>query len=150
MVRRELLLGLGATSMASALLGSYSAAQDPQVHSGDGAKHHAMATTAQKIAACSVECSSCYSHCTMSIAEGKKEHAPCAAACLDCADICAMASRVVGRHGAFLSIVRDACVQACLACSIECEKLAADPMMKKCASVCRECAEACKRMHIQP
>lgn len=153
MIRREALLGIGsgiaASALASATLNSSVArAEDPHKHANEESKPSTIIHAAREAGACAVECDKCYTHCLEMVYEGKKEHVASAAACLDCADICSTASRIFARTGAMTNIIRDACVQACTACALECEKYPDHAMMTECAKVCRRCIDACKAIKV--
>lgn len=150
MIRREALLGIGSGVALSAMaVNTFSAApaplmEDPHKHGDDKPKPSALIHAARTAGDCAVECDECYTHCLKMVYDGKQEHVASTAACLDCADICSTASRIMARKGAMTNIIRDACVQACTACALECEKYPDHPKMKECAAVCRRCIEACK------
>ena len=144
MIRRHALLGIGSGIAASALASNLARADDPHKHVDDKTKPPTALHAAREAAECSVECEKCYTHCLQMVYDGKQEHVASAAACLDCADICSTTSRILGRKGAMVNIIRDACVQACTACALECEKYPDHAMMKECAATCRRCIEACK------
>ena len=95
---------------------------------------------------CAKECESCFHHCAMMLAQGKKEHLRSLQTCNDCGVLCAVAAKLIARHGPFVGLTCDACGKACDLCGAECEKFTGDEHMKKCATACRDCAKACRDM----
>jgi hypothetical protein len=72
----------------------------------------------------------------------------CIRLCLDCADSCGATGRIVARQTEpDLGVVRaavEACVVACGACRVECERHAAHhEHCRICAEVCARCEQAC-------
>jgi hypothetical protein len=70
---------------------------------------------------------------------------------LDCADICALTSRLIARPSRrdepTLEAMLQACARICRACAEECAAHAAHmEHCRVCAESCRSCAEACDRM----
>ena len=86
----------------------------------------------------------------------------CAAACLeeadvtmmthcieldrDCADICALASRLLLRDSELAHSYLVVCEEACRVCAEECRKHEHEHC-KACAEACEKCAEACREHH---
>ena len=95
---------------------------------------------------CSRECASCFDHCTMLTAQGKKEHVVTLRTCVDCSDLCAVSAKIIARNGALMGASCEGCARACDACGQECEKYPDDSHMKACARSCRDCARACRDM----
>jgi hypothetical protein len=72
----------------------------------------------------------------------------CIRLCLDCADTCEAAGRIVIRQTApDLGLTRamvEACSVACFACAAECDRHAAHhEHCRLCAEACRRCKNAC-------
>ena len=95
---------------------------------------------------CQRECDACAHHCAKMVASGKHEHMATLASCLDCADLCAAASRIVARDGVYASLICRACANACAACAKACAAISSDAMMKACADECLKCEKACRAM----
>ncbi len=62
----------------------------------------------------------------------------------DCADICALTSRLVARGSEHAVHVMRECVEICRACAEECKKHDHDHC-KHCAEICTECAKQCEQ-----
>jgi len=100
---------------------------------------------------CIDECNSCRDLCTESIAHclslgGKHSEATHIETLIDCADLCASASRFMLRGSALHNEVCGVCGEACEACAASCGELSADDLMARCAEACRRCAQSCQRM----
>ena len=108
--------------------------------------HAAMEACIKECDRCAKECESCFNHCAHMVAQGKKAHLRTLKTCIDCADFCAAASKMIARHGAFMTLMCDACAKACDGCGAECEKFPTDEHMKRCGQACRDCAKACRDM----
>lgn len=108
--------------------------------------HHGMSECAAACAGCQMACDSCAAHCLGLLEEGKKAHAETLQTCLDCAEVCAAADRIVARGGPFSEIICRACADACARCAEACEKFPDDEHMADCAKECRKCATACQQM----
>jgi hypothetical protein len=110
--------------------------------------HHAMhfQLCAKACADCMRACESCAHHCAHQLAEGKKEHLLTAGTCVDCAEFCASAAKIVSRNGPTAGIICAACAKACDVCGEACGKFPDDAHMKACAKSCRDCAAACRDM----
>jgi hypothetical protein len=106
-----------------------------------------------RLAACIDECAACAATCTICadacLAEPDLEAlARCIRLCLDCADACVDAGRIISRQtdpdaDTQRSTV-EACLIACRACAVECERHA--PHHEHCrlsAEECRRCERAC-------
>jgi hypothetical protein len=108
--------------------------------------HAEMEACMKECARCAKECESCFNHCAHMVAEGKKEHLRTLKTCIDCADFCAAAGKMIARNGAFMNLMCDACAKACDGCGAECDKHSHDDQMKRCADACKDCAKACRDM----
>jgi hypothetical protein len=143
MNRREVLGALGVTAAGlAALAGTPARADEPT----GPHQHGELDKCAKACADCMNSCTSCFHHCAHQLADGKKEHAVTMQTCNDCAEICAAAAKIVGRHGPLSGPVCDACARSCDTCAAACEKFASDEHMKACAKACRDCARACREM----
>jgi hypothetical protein len=65
--------------------------------------------------------------------------------CNDCADMCALTAKLVGRNGPTIAEVCKACAEVCEKCGASCKKHD-DEMMKECAKSCENCATSCRKM----
>jgi hypothetical protein len=115
---------------------------------GNDHQHHSaeMEKCYKECVRCAKECESCFNHCAHMVAQGKKEHLRTLKTCLDCGEFCAVAAKMMSRHGAFMGLMCEACAKACDECGAECEKFPNDEAMKRCAQACRDCAKACREM----
>jgi hypothetical protein len=95
---------------------------------------------------CLRACESCALHCAKLVNQGKKDHLRTLGTCLDCAEFCASAARIVSRHGPLSNTICEACAKACENCGGQCKKFSDDEHMQQCAKACRECAQACREM----
>jgi hypothetical protein len=101
---------------------------------------------AKACADCMRACESCAHHCVHLAVDGKKEHLKTAGSCVDCAEFCAAAAKIVSRQGPLATTICESCAKACDICAAECEKFPNDAHMKDCAKSCRDCAKACREM----
>ena len=112
-----------------------------------GHKHNdALDRCAKRCSECARECDSCFHHCAGLVTGGKKEHAAAMHLCVDCAELCTTAGRLVSRQSPLTDVACEACARACDACAAACEKFPADEHMTQCAAACRECAKTCREM----
>ncbi len=111
-------------------------------HAGHG-QHDACAEACSE---CQRICDSCSTHCLNQVAEGNQDHKTTVQTCLDCAEICAAAARIVSRGGPFSETICRACAEACNRCAESCEQMPDDQHMAECAKVCRKCEQECREM----
>lgn len=64
----------------------------------------------------------------------------------DCAEVCQLAANFMSRDSYFYPKTCETCAVICLACFIECERMADDQIMRQCAETCRRCAESCNQI----
>jgi hypothetical protein len=142
MYRRTMGVALGAALLALAVPAGR-AADDKEA-----AKHmHGVhAKCAQACAVCMLQCEGCARHCAMLLAKGETKHLKTLATCADCGDFCALAAKVVARHGPMSVTTCEACAKVCDTCAKACEEFPSDEHMKACAKACRDCAMACRDM----
>ncbi len=145
--RREFgVIGLSAVA-ATALQGSLFAAQKPGQAAVEHKEHDDMMQKCAKACSdCQRACDMCSTHCAHKLHSGEKDHMASMATCLDCADMCAVASQVAARGGPFAATICGACAEVCAMCAKECEKFPDDEHMKMCAAECRKCEKACREM----
>jgi len=129
-----------ALAVLALVLGGSTSARPPKEEEA----HSHVDKCAKACAHCALECESCARHCTLKLAAGEKNHAKSLQLCLDCADLCVTAGKVVARKGPTAKMVCKACAEVCDTCAAECEK--GDEHMKACGKVCRDCAKECRAM----
>ncbi len=61
----------------------------------------------------------------------------------DCADLCQLASSMLGRGTKEITSILKICAKLCIECADECENFD-EEHYQKCARVCRKCAEMCE------
>lgn len=119
----------------------------PHPASDAGKQAFALVSAASE---CAAVCTACADACLQE--EDVASLRSCIRQNLDCADICAVVSRLIARPGEqdadTLRSQLDACAAACRACAEECQHHA-DAMehCAVCAEACRACAEECERMN---
>jgi len=96
---------------------------------------------------CSQACTECADACLGE--EDVAELRACIALNLDCANVCAVTARVVGRRTysqpSLTRAVLEACIEACRRCGEECERHAGHhDHCRICAESCRRCERACE------
>lgn len=98
---------------------------------------------------CAQSCTACADACLAEdmVAELRR----CIRTDLDCADICAAATRILSRQSEWnAEIVRavlEACIRVCETCADECaEHAEMHEHCKVCAEACRHCADACREL----
>jgi len=138
MNRREVLAVLAVVAAGLAVLVGVEARAD--------ATHEQFAACAKACADCQQQCDSCFHHCAGLVADGKKEHAKTMHSCVDCAEFCGTAAKLVSRHSAMSATACEACAKASDDCAAACEKFPDHKQMADCAKSCRDCAKACREM----
>lgn len=108
-------------------------------HSG-----HDHAGLIQTLNECVAACETCAAACLEE--DNVSEMAHCIELDRDCADICALASRLLQRDSEMAHSYLVACEEACRICAAECKKHDHDHC-KACAEACERCAEACHEHH---
>lgn len=140
MQRRELLGTLGVTAAAlTAVTGgrAFAAAPDDKDDGHD--------KCADACFDCEKECSEAFHYCCKQLSSGKATHAKAMHLCVDCADICSTAGKLVSRKSPLMVFTCQACAECCDACVAECDKLS-DADLKECCDALRKCSTACKEM----
>ncbi|WP_345211702.1 four-helix bundle copper-binding protein [Mucilaginibacter gynuensis] len=93
---------------------------------------------------CVLACENCASACLQE--DDVKMMAGCVSLDRDCADICALAARLLQR-GADISLqYLLLCEEICRQCATECSKHE-HVHCQKCAEACNNCAQACHKYH---
>lgn len=144
---------VGSLSAAAFALGQVANGQDAKAPATPG---HAMEghtgyskhfmECAEACSDCQRECDRCAIHCAGMISHGKEGHQKTMQTCLDCADVCAAAAKIVSRGGPFAADICEACADVCKQCAEACRKHENDPMMAACAKECEACEKACRQM----
>ncbi len=140
MQRRELLGTLGMTAAALATVSAghtFAAAPDD--------KNDSHGKCADACFDCERECSEAFHHCFTQTAAGKSGHTKAMHLCVDCADICSTAGKLVSRMSPLMVYTCHSCAECCDACVAECDKMN-DPKLKDCCDALRKCSAACKDM----
>jgi hypothetical protein len=143
MKRHKYLALLGLAAALLLVLGA-GAADDKAQPAG----HHdaAFEACAKACNDCQRECDSCAHHCSLRVADGKKEHLKTLGTCTDCAEICSAAARITAHMGPMSATICDACAKACDSCGEACGTFKEDEHMQRCAKACETCAKACREM----
>lgn len=107
-------------------------------------------TDVQQYKKCIDACNSCMQACEQCLTACLKEpdaaqRGRCVQLLRDCADICALASRVMSRGSDFAGAICRVCAEICEACAQECGRFQ-DEHCQECARACSACAEECRRM----
>ncbi|MNJ96864.1 hypothetical protein D3C87_145980 [compost metagenome] len=63
-----------------------------------------------------------------------------------CADACQLSGRLMIAESRFHHQACELSFEICQACAEECERFENDPLLARCADVCRKCAESCRAM----
>ena len=116
---------------------------------GEKADHHNkhFDQCAKACTMCLRECESCAHHCAHLVADGKKEHMKTLGTCVDCAQFCDAAARIVSHRGPMAVLICESCAKACDVCGKACEEVGGnDEHMQRCAKACRDCAKECRQM----
>lgn len=130
-------------AVALGLTGGGAATQDKKARESHAAHFQ---TCAKACADCMRECEACARYCAQMVAVGKKDHMESIGTCMDCAEFCAAASRIVSRPGPMSATICESCAKACEICATACEQFDYDNHMRRCAEQCRNCATACRDM----
>jgi hypothetical protein len=101
------------------------------------------------VGVCEASCTICADGCAAEDVVGGLVR--CIRLCLDCADACAGAARILGRqtdaHRPTQLNTLEACLAACRACADECERHAHHhEHCRLCADECRRCERACEEL----
>ena len=91
------------------------------------------------------ECEDGFHHCLFQAQSEKVEYALAAQMCIDCAEVCGAAAKLVARGSPFLVDICAACAKVCDDCLATCEPLN-DPEMKLVVESLRKCAMSCRGM----
>jgi len=110
-------------------------------------EHGEHFTKCAKVCAdCQIMCDSCFKHCLMMLAEGKKEHSKTAQLCADCGECCKTCATLCARMSPLSAHMLECCAKCCDDCAAACEKTPDDKHMAACAKQCRDCAKECREM----
>ena len=109
-----------------------------------GSLNEPLALAARHSMLCALMCTSCADACSAEDMDMRQ----CIRTCMDCADICAatatIATRRTGSNEAALKAVLEACIAVCDICAAECARHDHEHC-KLCATMCRECADDCRK-----
>src|SRR4051812_7728677 len=105
MHRRTMQVVLGLTALALVVLSAPTSARPAD----DKEKHVHVHKCAKACAICALACEDCARHCASKLGSGEKTHAKSLQLCLDCADLCTTAAKVVARKGPTAQTVCKAC-----------------------------------------
>jgi hypothetical protein len=141
MDRREMfgLMGAGAVGLA-ALSGREADAQEPASRLDNVHKECLEACSD-----CARACDMAFHHCTMQVAEGKRDHAKPLHLAIDCAGFCALAACNIAKHSSLMAYSCDACGSACKATLAVVSKFDSEEM-KVAAKALARCEKACIAM----
>ncbi|MDF7813855.1 four-helix bundle copper-binding protein [Hymenobacter sp. YC55] len=92
--------------------------------------------------ACVAACEQCASACLRE--DDVQMMVPCITLDRDCADICALAARLLARNSPHATHLLGECAEICRLCGAECAQHAA-PHCQECAAACRRGEEACRQ-----
>ena len=154
MNRRELVGVLGATAAGlAAITGGGASAQEARAQKHDRHAFHperghhteVQQECAEACARCMHECEDGFHHCLLQAQSEKAEYALAAQMCIDCAEVCGAAAKLVARGSPLLVDICPACAKVCDDCFATCEPLN-DPEMKLVMESLRKCAMSCRGM----
>jgi hypothetical protein len=143
MDRRSALLSTGVAAVAG-LVAANVHADEHAAHANHGS--NSMSECLEACQSCEMTCNETLAYCMKHIAEGHKDHAPCAELVLSCQEFCGLSAKLMARSSPLHKVGCQACASACDACATECEKMPADEQMAQCAKACRKCAAECRKM----
>jgi hypothetical protein len=100
---------------------------------------------------CMDNCHDCHDLCWQTVIHclenmGSSRDAAHVRLLLDCAQICHTSEDFMLRGSDLHGLTCGVCSEVCTRCAEECERMADDPMMRKCAATCQRCAESCAEM----
>jgi len=107
-------------------------------------KNHDHSALIQKLLNCVLACEHCATACLQE--EDVAMMVKCVKLDRDCADICALAARLLQRDSDIAHQFLVLCEEICRMCSAECGKHEHEHC-KQCAEACQICAEACHAHH---
>jgi hypothetical protein len=149
-MKRRQFAAAGLSAVAIASLGQAGQAQEQRreqrANRGQSGLSSAYRECAKACSDCQRECDNCANHCGEMLSQGKNQHHTTLQTCLDCADVCAAAARIVSRSGPFAEQICEPCAEVCNRCEEACRKHGEDATMKACADQCAKCEEACRAM----
>src|ERR1700712_286435 len=110
-------------------------------HHHTGHKHGALI---QQLLDCATACENCAASCLDEADVTPMAH--CIELDRDCAEVCALAARLLIRQSEFSHEFLAFCEKVCRLCAEECG-MHEHEHCKKCAAECNKCAEACHAHH---
>ena len=141
MDRREMLgmLGAGAVGL-TALSGQEALAQGASARLDDVHKECLEACSE-----CARACDMAFHHCTMQVAEGKREHAKPLHYAIDCSGFCALSACNIAKHSPLMAYSCEACAEACKSTHAVLSKFDSEEMKAATKALAR-CEKACLAM----
>lgn len=98
------------------------------------------------LAQCINACEECASGCLSE--DSVQSMTDCIKTDIECADICSVTLKFIGRRSSIIYELLDLCIIACSRCAQECEKHQKDHC-RRCAEACHRCVELCKEFKNQ-
>ena len=140
MNRRDVFGVLGAPAVGVAAAG---AARGQERKGDTGGDQHEQC--AKDCFDCAQECEEGFHHCFAEVSKGKQDHAKAMHLCVDCAEVCVAAGKLVARMSPLMAAQCQACADCCEKCAAECAKLN-EKQMQAAVESCRKCAKSCRDM----
>lgn len=137
--RRDLLIGMGAASLAYA--SGAGAAMPGHDHSKHSAQHPDLLDATNQ---CLDKGQRCITHCLVSFKEGDTSLAECANKVHEMQAICGAFSYLLAANSDYLKDYHKICEQACNDCAKECRKHDEHHECRHCADACEAAVEAIK------
>ena len=115
MDRRGLLAALGATATGLSAVGA--------AHARQGEDRDIHQRCADACFDCEKQCSYSFHHCLKQLVAGRPGYDKAARLCVDCAEVCSTAGKLVARTSPLMAHTCRACAECCEACIAACETL---------------------------
>jgi hypothetical protein len=141
MDRRELLGVLGAGAVGLTALSGREALAQAATAKLDAVHKECLDACSE----CAKSCDMAFHHCTMQVAEGKREHAKPLQYAIDCSGFCALSACNIARHSPLMAYSCESCAEACKATLAVVSKFDSDEMKAAAKSLTR-CEKACLAM----
>jgi hypothetical protein len=98
------------------------------------------------LAQCINACEACASGCLNE--NSVQSLTDCIRTDMECADICSVTLKFIGRNSSIINELLDLCIAVCKRCAEECEKHQMDHC-RRCAEACSRCVEMCNEFKNQ-
>lgn len=141
MERRDLLAGMSALSVLSAVTPLYG--QDANQHSHAPGKNDAVIRTASE---CETTGEVCLNHCIEILAQGDKSLALCAKRSNELISVCRALAAIAAQDAPSFATLAALAEEVCKRCEAECRKFPQHPQCLACADACVACATECKKV----